>query len=163
MTIAVGDSLPHVSFKTMTAEGVKELSSADIFAGKKVVLFAVPGAFTPTCSKTHLPGYVANYEAIKAKGIDTIAVTSVNDAFVMDAWSKSAGADGKVLFLADGSAAFATAIGVTVDLTAAGLGIRSQRLSMLVDDGVVKELNFEDKPGVAEMTGAACMLKQIGG
>lgn len=161
MTIAVGDSLPHVTFKTMTAEGVKEISSAEIFAGKKVVLFAVPGAFTPTCSKSHLPGYVANHDAIKAKGIDTIAVTSVNDVFVMDAWSKSAGADGKVLFLADGSGHFAEEIGLTLDLTAAGMGVRSQRWSMLVDDGIVKELNFETQPGVAEMTGAACMLGHL--
>ena len=161
MTIAVGDNLPAATFKTMTAEGVKELSTAAVFAGRKVVLFAVPGAFTPTCSKSHLPGYLANREAILAKGIDAIAVTSVNDVFVMDAWSKANDADGKILFLADGSAAFAAAAGLTLDLTAAGLGVRSQRYSMLVEDGVVKELNFEEKPGVAELTGAACMLGKL--
>lgn len=162
MTIAVGERLPNVTFKTMTETGPVSITTAEVFAGKKVVLFAVPGAFTPTCSKSHLPGYVAEADAIRAKGIDTIAVTAVNDVFVMDAWSKSAGADGKVLFLADGSADFATALGLTLDLTAAGMGVRSQRWSMLVDDGVVKEINFETQPGVAEMTGAACMLGHLG-
>ena len=162
MTIAVGDRLPSATFKTLTAEGVKELATADVFAGKKVVLFAVPGAFTPTCSKSHLPGYLAQREAILATGVDTIAVTAVNDVFVMDAWSKANGADGKILFLADGAAAFASALGLTLDLTAAGMGVRSQRWSMLVEDGVVKEINFETQPGVAEMTGAACMLGHLG-
>ena len=161
MPIAVGDRLPAVTFKTMTAEGVKELSTADVFAGRNVVLFAVPGAFTPTCSKAHLPGYLANREAILAKGVDTIAVTAVNDVFVMDAWSKANDADGKILFLADGSAAFASAIGLTLDLTAGGLGLRSQRYSMRVEDGVVKEMNFEEKPGVADLTGGACMLSHL--
>ena len=161
MPIAVGDRLPAATFKTMTAEGPKEIGTADVFAGKKVVLFAVPGAFTPTCSRSHLPGYLANRDAILAKGVDTIAVTAVNDVFVMDAWSKANDADGKILFLADGSAAFATAIGLTLDLTAGGLGIRSQRWSMLVEDGVVKELNFEEKPGVADLTGGACMLGKL--
>ncbi len=162
MTIAVGDRLPAATFKTMTAEGVKEISTADVFTGKKVVLFAVPGAFTPTCSKAHLPGYLANREAILAKGVDTIAVVAVNDVFVMDAWSKANDADGKILFLADGAAAFTAAVGLTLDLTAAGMGIRSQRWSMLVDDGVVKEINFEEKPGVADLTGGACMLSHLG-
>lgn len=162
MPIAVGDRLPAATFKTMTATGVASLTTDEVFAGKTVVFFAVPGAFTPTCSKSHLPGYVAEHDALKAKGVDTIAVTSVNDVFVMDAWSKSAGADGKVLFLADGSADFAKAIGLTLDLTAAGMGLRSQRWSMLVVDGVVKEINFETQPGVAEMTGAACMLGHLG-
>lgn len=161
MPIAVGDRLPAATFKTMTAEGPKEIGTADVFAGKKVVLFAVPGAFTPTCSRSHLPGYLANRDAILAKGVDTIAVTAVNDVFVMDAWSKANDADGKILFLADGSAAFATAIGLTLDLTGGGLGLRSQRYSMLVEDGVVKELNFEEKPGVADLTGGACMLGKL--
>jgi peroxiredoxin len=117
MTIAVGDRLPAATFKTMTAEGVKEIGTADVFAGKKVVLFAVPGAFTPTCSRSHLPGYLADREAILAKGVDTIAVVAVNDVFVMDAWSKANDADGKILFLADGAAAFTTAVGLTLDLT----------------------------------------------
>ncbi|TBW34963.1 peroxiredoxin [Siculibacillus lacustris] len=161
MTIAVGDRLPAATFKTMSAEGPKDVTTDEIFAGKKVVFFAVPGAFTPTCSKTHLPGYVAEHDAILAKGVDTIAVTAVNDVFVMTAWAEASGAAGKILFLADGSAAFATAIGLTLDATAAGLGIRSQRWSMLVDDGVVRELNIEPRPGVAELSGAACMLGQL--
>ena len=161
MPIAVGDRLPAATFKTMTAEGVKEVTTADVFAGRKVVLFAVPGAFTPTCSRAHLPGYLANRDAILAKGVDEIAVTAVNDVFVMDAWSKANDADGKILFLADGAAAFVSAIGLTLDLTAAGMGVRSQRWSMLVDDGVVKELNFEEKPGVADLTGGACMLGHL--
>ena len=161
MTIAVGDHLPSATFKTMTAEGVKELTTADVFSGKTVVIFAVPGAFTPTCSKSHLPGYLADREAILAKGVDTIAVTAVNDVFVMDAWSKANDADGEILFLADGSAKFATALGLALDLTAAGMGVRSQRWSMLVEDGVVKSLNLEEKPGVAELTGAACMLGKL--
>ncbi|MDK9697069.1 MAG: peroxiredoxin [Siculibacillus sp.] len=161
MPIAVGDRLPAATFKTMTAEGVKEVTTADVFAGRKVVLFAVPGAFTPTCSKAHLPGYLANRDAILAKGVDEIVVTAVNDVFVMDAWSKANDADGKILFLADGAAAFVSAIGLTLDLTAAGMGVRSQRWSMLVDDGVVKELNFEEKPGVADLTGGACMLGHL--
>jgi len=163
MTIAVGDRLPAATFKTMTAEGVKELTTADVFAAKKVVLFAVPGAFTPTCSKSHLPGYLAERQAILATGVDTIAVTAVNDVFVMDAWSKANDADGKILFLADGSAAFAAALGLTLDLAAGGMGIRSKRYSMLVEDGVVKEMNFEEKAGVAELTGAACMLSHLAG
>lgn len=161
MPIAVGDRLPAATFKTMTAEGVKEIATADVFAGRKVVLFAVPGAFTPTCSKSHLPGYLADRDAILAKGVDAIAVTAVNDVFVMDAWSKANDADGKILFLADGSAKFAAALGLSLDLTAAGMGVRSQRYSMLVDDGVVKEINFEEKPGVADLTGAACMLSHL--
>ena len=161
MPIAVGDRLPAVTFKTMTATGPASIATDEIFAGKRVVLFAVPGAFTPTCSKSHLPGYVAEADAIKAKGVDTIAVTAVNDVFVMDAWSKSAGADGKVLFLADGSADFAKAIGLTLDLTAAGMGIRSQRWSMLVEDGVVKSLNVEDAPPKVDVSGAEHMLKQL--
>lgn len=161
MTIAVGDRLPAATFKTMSATGPVETTTDAVFAGRTVVLFAVPGAFTPTCSKSHLPGYVAEYDALKAKGVDAIACTSVNDVFVLDAWSKSQGADGKVQFLADGSAAFAGALGLTLDLTAGGLGVRSQRYSMLVVDGVVKQLNLEPQPSVAEMSGAACMLGNL--
>jgi peroxiredoxin len=161
MAIAVGDRLPDVTFKTMTAEGPQDVSTAAVFAGKKVVLFAVPGAFTPTCSKTHLPGYLAHYDEIRAKGIDTIAVTAVNDVFVMDAWAKASGAERKILFLADGSAVFAKALGLVLDATAGGMGIRSLRWSMVVEDGVVKSLEVEPKPSVAELTGAACMLAKL--
>ncbi len=159
MAIKVGDRLPSATFTTMTAEGPKPQTTDDIFKGKKVVLFAVPGAFTPTCHKNHLPGFLNNAEKIKQKGIDTIAVTGVNDVFVMDAWKKATDTDGKIEFLADGSAAFANAIGLSVDLGARGLGTRSQRYAMVVEDGVVKTLNVEDAPGKADISGADNLLK----
>lgn len=161
MTISVGDRVPAATFTTMTPDGPAPKSTDDIFKGKKVVLFAVPGAFTPTCHKNHMPGFVKNADAIKAKGIDTIAVTAVNDVFVMDAWKKASGAEGKIEFLADGSAAFAKAIGLSLDATARGLGMRSQRYCMVVDDGVVKSISVEDAPGKAELSGADNLLKQI--
>ena len=161
MAIKVGDRLPSATFMTMTADGPKPQSTDDIFKGKKVVLFAVPGAFTPTCDKNHLPGFVTNADKIKGKGIDTIAVTGVNDVFVMDAWKKNTGAEGKIDFLADGSAAFAKAIGLSVDLGERGLGTRSQRYAMVVDDGVVKALNVEDAPGKADISGAENLLKGL--
>src|SRR5258707_13773411 len=157
MTIAIGDKLPDATFKTMTPDGAKDMTTSEIFAGKKVVLFAVPGAFTPTCSNNHLPGFVKNADAIKAKGIDTIAVTGVNDVFVMNAWKKSAGADA-IEFLADGSAAWAKAVGITADLTERGLGVRSGRYAMVVDDGGGKALNAEEGPGKAEGSGARDQL-----
>ena len=160
MTIKVGDKLPNATFRVMTAEGPKPKTTDEVFKGKKVVLFAVPGAFTPTCSKNHLPGFVTNAAAIKAKGIDAIAVTSVNDAFVHDAWKKSANADA-IEFLADGSADFAKAIGLELDASAMGLGTRSKRYSMVVDDGVVKSLNVEDAPGKADVSGADALLKAL--
>ena len=123
---------------------MQEVSVGELTKGKKVVLFAVPGAFTPTCSLKHLPGFIENADELKAKGVDTIACVSVNDAFVMDAWGKSVGADGKVLMLADGSAVLAKAIGADLDLTDKGLGIRSRRYAMLVEDSVVKVLNLEE-------------------
>jgi len=161
MTIKVGDRVPDATFTVMTADGPKPVSTADLFKGKKVVLFAVPGAFTPTCSNNHLPGFLANADAIKAKGVDTIAVTGVNDVFVMNAWKKSTDTDGKIEFLADGSAAFANAIGLSVDLGARGLGTRSQRYAMVIEDGVVKTLNVEDVPGKAEVSGAENLLKGL--
>lgn len=154
MPISVGEKLPEATFTVMGEEGPGPKTTAEIFGGKKVVLFAVPGAFTPTCSKQHLPGFVTNADKIKAKGIDAIACTSVNDAFVLGAWAKDAGAEGKVMMLADGSAAFAKAIGLELDLSARGLGMRSQRYAMIVEDGVVKSLNIEDAPGTAEKSGA---------
>ncbi len=161
MTISVGDRVPAATFTMMTPEGPAPKTSDDIFKGKKVVLFAVPGAFTPTCHKNHMPGFVKNADAIKAKGIDTIAVTAVNDVFVMDAWKKASGAEGKIEFLADGSADFAKAIGLSLDVSARGLGIRSQRYCMVIDDGVVKSISIEDAPGKAELSGADNLLKQI--
>jgi len=161
MAIKVGDRLPSATFMTMTAEGPKPRTTDEIFKGKKVVLFAVPGAFTPTCDKNHLPGFVTNADKIKGKGIDTIAVTGVNDVFVMNAWKKASGAEGKVEFLADGSANFAKALGLSIDLGERGLGTRSQRYSMVVEDGVVKALNIEDTPGKADVSGAENLLKGL--
>jgi peroxiredoxin len=161
MAIKVGDRLPEAKFRVMTAEGPAWKTTDEVFKGKKVVLFAVPGAFTPTCHKNHLPGFVQNAAAIKSKGIDTIAVTAVNDGFVMDAWKKASGAEGKIEFLADGNADFAKAIDMTLDGSANGLGTRSKRYSMLVEDGVVKSLNVEDAPGKADISGAAALLQQL--
>ena len=160
MAIKVGDRVPNGTFTVMTADGPKPKTTDELFKGKKVVLFAVPGAFSPTCSNNHLPGFVKNADAIKAKGIDTIAVTGVNDVFVMNAWKKSAGADA-IEFLADGSAAWAKAVGITADLTERGLGVRSGRYAMVVDDGVVKTLNVEEAPGKAEASGADNLLKSL--
>jgi len=157
----VGDRVPNASFTVMTSDGPKPKTTDELFKGKKVVLFAVPGAFTPTCHKNHLPGFLQNAEAIKAKGIDTIAVTGVNDVFVMEAWKKATNAEGKIEFLADGSAAFAKAMGLTVDLGERGLGTRSQRYAMLVEDGVIKKLNIEDAPGKADISGAEALLKSL--
>ena len=161
MTITVGQKLPDVTFRTKTEDGTKELSTAEMFAGKKVVLFGVPGAFTPTCSNNHLPGYLENYDAILAKGVDAIAVVSVNDVFVMGAWARFTGGEDKILFLADGSGDFAKATGLDVDLSARGLGLRSQRFSMIVDDGTVTALNIEEVPGQATNSGAAKILEQL--
>jgi len=159
--IQVGDHLPNATFTVMTAEGPKPKTTDDIFKGKKVVLFAVPGAFTPTCHKNHLPGFRDKFDAIKAKGVDTIAVTGVNDVFVMDAWAQATGAKDKIEFLADGSGAFAKAIGLSIDLSERGLGLRSNRYSMLVEDGVVTKLNIEEAPGKADLSGAETMLGQL--
>jgi peroxiredoxin len=144
----------------MTGDGQQKLSTDAIFAGRKVVLFAVPGAFTPTCSMNHLPGFVQNVAAIKAKGVDTVACVAVNDVFVMDAWGKASGANGNILMLADGNGDFARAIGLEFDLIQAGLGKRSKRYSMIVDNGVVKALNVEDKSGV-NVSGADTILGQL--
>ena len=147
MTIATGDCIPTCTLKTMGANGPEDITTADIFNGKKVVLFAVPGAFTPGCSMTHLPGYVVNADKIKAMGVDTIACVSVNDAFVMGAWGQAQNAD-EVLMLADGNGSFTAALGLELDGSGFGLGTRSQRYAMIVEDGVVKELQIEAGPGV---------------
>ena len=160
MTISVGDKLPDATFKTMTADGAKEVSTSDVFAGKKVVLFAVPGAFTPTCSNNHLPGYLENHDAILARGVDTIAVVAVNDVHVMGAWARFSGGEGKILYLADGNGDFVKAIGLDADFSANGMGLRSKRFSMVIEDGKVAALNVEDKPGVG-VSGAAHILGQL--
>jgi peroxiredoxin len=160
MTIKVGDKVPAVNFRVLTAEGPKELTSDELFKGKKVAFFAVPGAFTPTCSQRHLPGYVDKAAALKAKGVDTIACISVNDAFVMGAWGKDQKTEGKVTMLADGSGDFTRAVDLELDATRNGLGKRSQRYSMLVDDGVVKALHVE-AAGKFEVSDADTMLKDL--
>jgi glutaredoxin/glutathione-dependent peroxiredoxin len=161
MTIKVGDKLPEATFRVMTEDGPAAKTTADIFAGKTVVLFAVPGAFTPTCHKNHMPGFVAKADEFKAKGVDAIYSTSTNDIFVLDAWQKASGAAGKVGVLADGSADFAKAIGLSNDMSAFGMGMRTKRYSMLVKDGVVASLNVEETPGKADVSGADTLLGQL--
>ena len=161
MPIKVGDRLPEAKFRVMTAEGPAWKTTNEIFAGKKVAMFAVPGAFTGTCHKSHMPGFVRNADALKAKGVDTIAVTAVNDHFVLDEWIKSSGATGKIEFLGDGNGDFAKSIDMAADMAAFGMGTRTKRYAMLVDDGVVKVLNIEEKPGVAEISSADNLLKSM--
>ena len=160
MTISVGEKLPEATFKTLTADGAKDLKTADVFSGKKVVLFGVPGAFTPTCSNNHLPGFLENFDAILGRGVDTVAVVAVNDHHVMGAWARFSGGEGKLLYLADGNGEFVRAAGLEADMSGAGMGSRSRRFSMIVDDGKVTALNVETKPGVNE-TGAAKILEQL--
>jgi peroxiredoxin len=159
MPIKVGDRLPNAKFRVTTAEGPAWKTTDDIFKGKKVALFAVPGAFTNTCSRQHVPSVVENLQALKSKGVDTIAVTAVNDASVMDAWKKATNGEG-IEFLADGTAEFAKAIDLATDLSANGMGTRSRRYSMLVEDGVVKKLNIEE-PGKFEVSSGGFMLDQL--
>ena len=161
MTIKVGDKLPDGKFNIMTDGKPSQVSMDEYFGGAKVALFAVPGAFTPTCHARHLPGFVANGDKLKAKGIDKIACLSVNDVFVMDAWAKASGETGGIDFLADGSAEFTNAIGLVLDGNALGMGTRSLRYSMIVDDGVVTTLNIEESPGSANISGAEALLEQV--
>jgi len=160
MPIKVGDHLPSAKFRVMTAEGPAWKTTDDVFNGKKVALFAVPGAYTGTCHKMHVPSVILHADAMKAKRVDTIAVTSVNDVFVMDAWKKATAAD-KIDFLADGNGDFAKAIDLTFDGSGNGLGTRSKRYSMLVEDGVVKKLNIEEAPGKVEVSGGDTLVKQL--
>lgn len=159
MAIKVGDKLPEATFMSMGADGSpKPMTTAEAFGGKKVALFAVPGAFTPTCTKQHLPGFVANDIALKNKGLVAVYCTAANDIFVMSAWGKEAGADGKVTMLADGSADFAKKCGLEIDLTARGMGVRSKRYSMVVDNGVVTVLNVEEAPPNHDKSSATSLL-----
>lgn len=159
MTISVGDKLPDVTLVKAGAEGPEKVQSGEYFKGKTVALFSVPGAFTPTCSARHLPGYVEKAGELKAKGVDEIVATAVNDAFVMGAW-KSAGNADDVTMLADGSGEFAKAVGLTADMSGFGMGTRGQRYSMIVEDGVVKALNVE-QPGDFSVSSAEHMLGQL--
>jgi peroxiredoxin len=153
MSIAVGDRLPDHTFTTMTPSGPGPLTTQDVFAGKKVVLFAVPGAFTPTCSRQHLPGYLQHHDAIKAQGVDAIACVAVNDVHVMHAWFEANAVGDRIRLLADGSGEFAAKIGLTMDVSRFGMGTRSRRYAMVVEDGVVKTLNVET-PGEFRVSGA---------
>ncbi|HMO29168.1 peroxiredoxin [Enterovirga sp.] len=163
MAIKAGDTLPQATFRVMTPDGPAAKTTEDLFKGRKVVLVAVPGAFTPTCDRNHLPGYIQHADDIKAAGIDAILVTSTNDVFVQKAWSAASGADGKVEMLSDGNGDFARAIGLSFDGSGFGLGIRSQRYAMVVDDGVVRSIAVEDAPGKADVSSAESLLKSLGG
>ena len=158
--IKVGDRIPNVTLQQKTADGIQPITTEQLFKGKKVVVFAVPGAFTPTCSMKHLPGFVEKADAIKKKGVDDIACVSVNDAFVMDAWGKDQKVGDKVMMLADGSAKLAQALGLGLDLSERGLGMRSQRYAMVVEDGVVKKLNVEES-GKFEVSSAETILSAL--
>lgn len=161
MAISTGDRVPPVTFKVLTDDGLQDIASDDYFKGKKTALFAVPGAFTPTCSAKHVPSYLSQAAALKAKGVDQIACISVNDAFVMKAWGEAQSVAGTIDMLADGNGEFARATGLTLDGTGFGLGERSTRFSMIVDDGAVTALNVEENPAEMTVSGAPHMLSQL--
>ena len=161
MSIAVGDKLPETTFTVMEADGPKPVTTAEFFGGRKIALFAVPGAYTPTCHKAHMPGFVQRAAELKAKGFDAIACTAVNDVFVLTNWATDTGASGQIHMLADGSAAFAKAVGLDIDLTARGLGVRSKRYAMAVDDGVVTILNIDDAPPSHDKSSAETLCSMI--
>ncbi len=160
MTIKVGDKVPSTTLRYVSPDGVQAVTTDEFFGGKKVAIFGVPGAYTRTCSERHLPSYVTRADELKAKGVDTIACIAVNDQFVMDAWGKEHGAGGKIVMLGDGSGDFVRGIGLELDRTKEGMGIRTQRYAMLVDDGVVKVLNVE-QPGQFDVSSAEAMLKAL--
>lgn len=159
MTIKVGDQVPSVNLKRLGPDGLQDVNTGELFKGRKVVLFSVPGAFTPTCSKEHLPGYVAKADQIKAKGVEEIVCLAVNDPFVMQAWAEAQGAGNKVMMLPDGNGEFTKALGLDQDISAAGLGVRGKRFSMLVNDGKVESLDVEEGKGVTVSGADACMTK----
>lgn len=161
MAISAGDRMPSVTFKVLTDDGLQDIASDDYFKGKKTALFAVPGAFTPTCSAKHVPSYLSQATALKARGVDQIACISVNDAFVMKAWGEAQSVAGTIDMLADGNGEFARATGLTLDGTGFGLGERSTRFSMIVDDGAVTALNVEENPAEMTVSGAPHMLSQL--
>lgn len=160
MSIKVGDTLPEGTFTRMTANGPAPVTTQELFGGRMVVLFAVPGAFTPTCSRQHLPGYLKEHDAIKAKGVDTIACLAVNDVFVLDEWARASDVGDRILMLADGNGTYTKALGLEFDLSGFGMGTRSRRFSLVADNGVVKELNVESGPGVS-VSGAAATVCQL--
>lgn len=161
MTISAGDRVPAATFKVKTDDGLADMTTDDVFAGKKVVVFAVPGAFTPTCHALHVPNFLGSLDAFAEKGVDTVACISVNDAFVLDEWAKKTAASGKILFLADGNAEFTKAAGLDFDASGNGLGIRSKRYAMLVEDGAVKAINIEDVPKTVDASSAEKILEVL--
>lgn len=161
MAIQVGDRLPESTFTVMSDQGPKPVKTSEFFSGRKVALFAVPGAYTPTCHQKHMPGFVERFDELKEKGIDEVACTAANDIFVLSNWAKDSGAEGKVTMLADGSAEFAKKLGLEIDLTERGLGVRSKRYAMVVDDGVVRVLNVEDAPPNHDISSAATLCSTI--
>lgn len=160
MAIQIGDRIPAVDVQYMGQDGIVTVNTSELFTGKKVVLFGLPGAFTPTCSASHLPGYVVNADALKAKGVDLIVCLSVNDAYVMDAWGRQNNVEDQVMMVADGSARFNKALGLDLDLDARGMGIRSRRYSMLIDDGVVEQIHLEEV-GEFKVSDAESMLASL--
>lgn len=161
MTIVINDPLPESEFKVLGSNGPESVSVSDVFKGKRVVVFAVPGAFTPTCHLNHLPGYLENLDEIKAAGIDDVCVISVNDVWVMDAWANATGGKGKLRFLADGDGKFTQSIGMLIDTGKSAMGVRSKRYSMIVDDGFIKSWNIEELPGRVVSSGASVILDQL--
>lgn len=161
MTISKGDKLPEATFREITADGPHEIKTSDFFSGRKVVLFGVPGAFTPTCHRTHLPGFVDKLDELKAKGVDAVACVAVNDMFVLDAWAKETGAHGKITFLSDGNGEFTKAAGLEMDGSGVGLGLRSKRFVMIVDDGEVQMVAVEPVPSQADETSADVALNAL--
>jgi len=161
MAISVGDRLPQATFGVMTADGPADVTSDEFFGGKKVALFSVPGAYTPTCHAQHLPGFVAKADELKAKGVDQIACTAVNDVFVLSQWGEDSAASDDVAFLADGNGEFAKALGMDLDLTGVGLGVRGHRFAMLVNDGVIEIFNLETVPGSADESSAEALLAMM--
>jgi peroxiredoxin len=159
--IKVGDKIPSATLRRMNDSGIEEVQTSDYFAGRTIAMIGVPGAFTPTCSQQHLPGYIEKATDFKSKGVDEIACLSVNDPFVMQEWSKASGAEGKVTLLADGNGEFTKAMGLEFDGSGAGLGTRSKRFAMIVEDGVVKSLHVEDSPGALQVTGAEKLIEEI--
>ncbi len=162
MPIAVGDRLPDAVFKIKTARGIEDLPVRDLCAGRRVVLFAVPGAFTPTCQERHLPAFLERLDELRAKGVDEVACVAVNDPFVLDAWAKATGAEGRIRMLSDGNGTFVRALGLEFDGSALGLGVRSRRWVMLVEDGVVKALAVEENPGEVTVSGPETVLRALG-
>lgn len=162
MTIAPGDKIPAATLTSVSSDGPEKIDTDHLFAGKTVVLFGVPGAFTPTCTLNHLPGYLDNRETILAQGVDEIAVMAVNDHFVMKAWAEHTGGLDKIRFIADHDASFTKALGLDMDASGGGLGVRCKRFSMIVEDGKVKSLDIEDAPGEASVSGAAAMMQKLG-